>query len=130
MSVLVSYHLGGFQSAAPAQNRAELLDGAAATYTRWDAAGAQVEQRPLTAPEVSFLAAQDATQVVETARQARLVEIRAVQATLATLRGQATTLAGKVGTAWTQAEIRALGNGLVQLIDTLTAVGKEALKED
>lgn len=58
--MLTSYHKGGFQPAAAAQNRAEQYDETAGTYTRWDASGSQVEQRPLTSAESAALAVQAA----------------------------------------------------------------------
>lgn len=56
---ITTYHPGGFQSSAPAQNRA--VEIAAGGLTRWDTAGGVVEQRALTAEETGLLAAQDAT---------------------------------------------------------------------
>ena len=55
-----TYHLGGYQPAAPAQNKAEQYDSVAGTYTRWNAAGAQVEQRAMTSAEVATATAADA----------------------------------------------------------------------
>jgi hypothetical protein len=54
------YYLGGFNPAAPAQNRAEEWDSAAGTYTRWDQAGTVVETRPLSAAEVADFTSQQA----------------------------------------------------------------------
>jgi len=54
------YHIGGFLAATIEQNRAEQYDSVAATYTRWDKAGAMLEQRPLTSAEVAEFAGQDA----------------------------------------------------------------------
>ena len=51
------YHLGGFDPAAPAQNRAEQWDPDAGTYTRWDRAGVVLESRPLSAVEAARFAA-------------------------------------------------------------------------
>lgn len=60
MSARTTYHLGGYNAAAPAQNKAEHYDGAAGTYTRWDQAGAVLAQRALTSSEIADLAAADA----------------------------------------------------------------------
>lgn len=60
MSAYVVYHQGGYDPAAPAQNKAELFDGGTGTYTAWDAAGNQIATRPLSTAEASDLAAQDA----------------------------------------------------------------------
>jgi len=69
MSVKVTYHLGGYFAAAPAQNKAEQWDSGTALYTRWNAAGVQQEQRALTGPEAAELAAQDAASTIETNRE-------------------------------------------------------------
>ena len=63
MGLIVTYHPGGFQPAAPAQNKAEQLDTATG-YTRWNPAGTEVEQRPLTAAESATLVAHDASMTV------------------------------------------------------------------
>lgn len=55
-----TYYEGGYDPAAPAQNRSEQYDSTAGTYTRWDADGAAIEQRPLSQQEVAVFAAQDA----------------------------------------------------------------------
>ena len=60
MSTIVSYYLGGAILAAPQQNRSELYDGAAGTYTSWAADGTVTTIRALIASEVAALAAQDA----------------------------------------------------------------------
>lgn len=82
MASSVTYHLGGYKPAAPQQNRAELYDGAAGTYTSWDTSGVQTATRPLTAAEAAQLAADDAAIVSDTnqgalqsAVQARLAQI-------------------------------------------------------
>lgn len=59
MASHIIYHLGGFIPAAAAQGRAEQWDSTTG-YTRWNADGAQQEQRPLTVDEAARLAAQDA----------------------------------------------------------------------
>ena len=59
MAQRVEFHVGGFKPAALQQNRSEVYDGAGNTYTRWDAAGAQVERRALTTAEAAVLTAQD-----------------------------------------------------------------------
>ena len=69
MSVNVTYYAGGFNPVAPQQNRAELWDGTAVTYTSWTVDGTVRASRALTAPEVAALAAQD-TQSVITAKVA------------------------------------------------------------
>jgi hypothetical protein len=66
MAKRITYHPGGFIAAAPVQNKAELYDGTPNTYTRWNIAGAQLEQRPLTAAEAAALAAED---VADTAQR-------------------------------------------------------------
>lgn len=71
MASSVTYHLGGYKPAAPQQNRAELYDGAAATYTAWDTSGTQTAQRALTTAEAATLAAQDAL-VVNDANRATI----------------------------------------------------------
>lgn len=59
MANRVSYYPGGFVAAAPQQNRSELFDGTAGTYTAWDVNGVQTAQRPLTSDEIADLAAMD-----------------------------------------------------------------------
>lgn len=59
MASRISYHPGGYQPLAPTKNVAELWDGQAGTYTRWDPSGAQLEQRALTSAEAAELAAVD-----------------------------------------------------------------------
>lgn len=54
--MIVRYHVGGFRPGDPQQNRAELFDESSGLYTRWDQAGTQIEQRPLTAEESARLA--------------------------------------------------------------------------
>ncbi len=57
MASQTTYHVGGFIPAAPAQNRAERWDSTG--YTRWDTAGVQQEQRPLTSDEQARMGAAD-----------------------------------------------------------------------
>jgi hypothetical protein len=66
VSVHITYHLGGYDPSKPAQNRAEMNDGAAGTYTKRDATGAQIAQRALTADEAAALAAEDARNAADT----------------------------------------------------------------
>ncbi len=66
MATTVTYHAGGYRPSAPAQNRAEQQDNGPNTYTRWNTAGVQVEQRPLTTDEAAALAAQDTAQTAST----------------------------------------------------------------
>lgn len=54
---IVEYHIGGYDPAAPAQNKAVEYDDQPGTYTRWDTKGQQAEQRPLTSDESARLAA-------------------------------------------------------------------------
>jgi hypothetical protein len=54
---VTTYHPGGFDATAAAQNRADEYDSTAGTYTRWDPAGKLLEQRALTAAEIASLAA-------------------------------------------------------------------------
>lgn len=56
MTLTVTYHEGGFLPDAPAQNRAEELDGATGVYTAWDEKGTVTEQRPLTKDEAAQVA--------------------------------------------------------------------------
>lgn len=56
----ITYHPGGYDPAAPAQNRAEQWDDT--TYTRWDKAGRILEQRPLDQAEQQAAAAAAAEQ--------------------------------------------------------------------
>lgn len=60
MAIVTNYHLGGYQAGAPQQNRAELYDGTAGTYTSWDTNGTVTSQRALTGAEAAQLAAEDA----------------------------------------------------------------------
>jgi hypothetical protein len=66
MATIISYHLGGFQQAAPAQNKAEQLDSGTATYKRWDTNGVQLESRSLTGAESARLATEDALSLAAT----------------------------------------------------------------
>lgn len=59
MTIRTIYHSGGFVAAAPVQNVAERWDNTANTYTRWNTAGAQQEQRALTADEAARMAEAD-----------------------------------------------------------------------
>jgi len=59
MATFITYHLGGFDSGAPAQNKAEQYDGAAGTFTQWTASGVQSVQRMLTSAEAAQFAATD-----------------------------------------------------------------------
>lgn len=63
MATVVRYHLGGYLPASVQQNRAELWDGTAVTYTSWAVDGTVTVSRAMSAPEVAALAAQD-TQAV------------------------------------------------------------------
>jgi hypothetical protein len=60
-----TYYQGGYQPAAPAQNRSEEWDDAAATYTAWTPAGVQTVQRALTPGEVAQAAAAAAATVTD-----------------------------------------------------------------
>jgi hypothetical protein len=75
MAVITTYYQGGFNPAAPAQNRAESYDGPSASYTSWDQSGAQTSQRPLSTAEVTALAGQDVA--VATANNAQTLKVRA-----------------------------------------------------
>lgn len=99
-------------------------------YKEWDAAGQLTLQRALNTEEAAQAAIDDAAQAAEAVVSTRKASIRATAATLATLRGQAVTLSTATNGAMTQAEKRALGSGLVDLIDVIAKIGKEALKED
>ena len=59
MSSRTSYYGGGYLPAAPQQNRAELYDGTAGTYTSWAPDGTVTSTRALTTAEVASFAAQD-----------------------------------------------------------------------
>lgn len=52
------YYIGGFNAAAPAQNKAEEYDSIAGTYTTWDTNGNITSQRALTAAEIARFAAE------------------------------------------------------------------------
>jgi hypothetical protein len=108
----------------------EQWDTVTRLYTSWDATGTQTAQRAFTAAENTKADAADAAAAVAVVKTARQASIAAVAATLATLRGQAVTLSGTASATWTLAEKKALGAGLVLLIDAVTAIGKEALKDD
>ena len=60
MTINTRYYFGGFLPAAAQQNRSEMWDGTAATYTSWAVDGTVTASRALTAPETADLAAQDA----------------------------------------------------------------------
>lgn len=62
MSRIETFHIGGFIPAAPQQNRAERIDSSTG-FTRWDVAGAQVEQRVLSAAESIALQTADASKI-------------------------------------------------------------------
>lgn len=57
MATRTTYHVGGYDSTKPAQNRAE--EWTPTGYTRWDAAGTQIQARALTTAESTALADQD-----------------------------------------------------------------------
>lgn len=65
MAQRVTYYIGGYNAAAPQQNRSELWDGAAGTYTAWDPQGNVTTSRALTAQETSDLAAMDTTMTAQ-----------------------------------------------------------------
>lgn len=52
---LITYGLGGYDANKANKNRAQVIDLTASTITRWDATGAIVEQRALTAAELIAL---------------------------------------------------------------------------
>jgi hypothetical protein len=60
MATITTYWQGGYIPAAAQQNRRELYDGTAATYTAWDVNGNVTTTRALTTGEAAQLAAQDA----------------------------------------------------------------------
>lgn len=70
MSNIVNFHIGGFIPGAVQQNRSELYDESASTYTAWDVAGNVTSTRPLTTAEVTQLAAQDAAAALFTNQSA------------------------------------------------------------
>lgn len=61
MATRTNYHVGGFLPAAPQQNRRELWDSVAGTYTAWNTSGAVTTSRALTTAEAADLTAADAT---------------------------------------------------------------------
>ena len=78
MANIVKYYPGGFLAAAVQQNRAEMLDGSAGTYTSWAVDGNVTSTRVLTATEVATLASQDtqsAVAVKVTAAESGLVSL-------------------------------------------------------
>lgn len=86
MAQRTSYHPGGFDPAKPQQNRSELFDGTAGTYTAWDTAGAQTATRALTAQETADLAAQDVAATAETNTATIRQQAAAALANLRTIR--------------------------------------------
>lgn len=111
MATRTVYGLGGFDASKPAGNKVEQWDGVAGTYTRWNAAGAQVEQRALTSDEAVAFAAQDA-QVTADANGAILR-----QQSASALAGNRTYLAVVTPTsAQTAAQVKALTRQMNTLV--------------
>lgn len=110
----VVYHPGGYDAAKPQQNRAEVWDDVASTYTRWDATGQRVEQRPYTSAETAAATADAA----DDARLNNATTIR--QQAAAALANNRTFLAIAAPTnAQTLAQVKSLtrqSNGVIRLL--------------
>lgn len=117
MASATTYHPGGFNPSAPAQNRAEHWDTAGG-YTRWDTTGTQVEQRALTSQESAALAAQDADLTTSTNASTTRTALQASLTRLTQIRTQADTLAATTGTrtgAQLSGDVRALATAVSDL---------------
>jgi hypothetical protein len=114
MSLRTEYWPGGFDAAAPANNKSLEWDGAAGTATTWGLDGTLISQRALTVVEQALMAAADDQNSIATNRAS--VETKAVQA----LTANATFLALASPTnAQTLAQVKTLTrecNGLIRLL--------------
>ena len=128
MATIARYGLGGFNAAAPAQNKAEQwtnatqpTDPTPAGYTAWDANGNVTTTRALTAAESTSLAAQDAQATAAANQAATLTQL---QADLATIHTWLTN--NPTGAVLTGPQTRVLARLLVNLESYVIAQGATA----
>lgn len=135
--IRTNYYPGGFDPAAPAQNRAEEWDSVAATYTAWDGGGVVTAGTPraLTAAEIAQFTAQITSvgqignqATVQQQVQAALAANRSDQTQDATIQAGATTIQGTAGT-FTLAQCTTFIKQLAQAVNTLAGNDVNAKKE-
>lgn len=119
MATRTVYYAGGFDPSKPAGNIAEQLDGAAGTYTAWNAAGAVTAQRPLTADEAASLATLDASNAqvatADTLRQQAIAAMVVNRTFIAA--AKPSTAAAQASAAYDQAVRNArMLNGLARIV--------------